>query len=210
MSRSRGLAAIAPLVFAAITAIALACGSQTSDSCTATANGSACTNDSNCCSGYCKVYADVPGAFCQDKVTNPPKEVAGTFCTQNSHCESGLCNGNVCFGTPPQPGSCDEVGSQCIASSACCTGICKADANGRQSCVYPDAPFDGGAPNCLPTSASCAFPSDCCSGFCVVGKCASKSGGGTSCGKAGATCRGGIDCCSGQCTKLGSGSTQCR
>jgi hypothetical protein len=188
--------------------VAAACGGPSSTSCTLTANGSPCKGDGDCCSGYCKNYPDVPGAYCQDKVNFPPKAIAGNFCTQDAHCESGLCNGNVCFGTPPQPGTCDEVGSQCLGDGACCTNICNPDANGRKTCAYPPSGFDAGA--CLATSSPCKLPSDCCSGFCVLGSCAAKSGGGSSCGKAGAGCRSGIDCCSGQCTKLGSGATQCR
>jgi hypothetical protein len=206
MPRYRELAVVAALV---TSAVAFACGTPTSSTCTSTQNGSACKNDSDCCSGYCKLYADVPGAFCQNKESNPEKGIAGSFCTEDPHCQSGLCNGGSCFGTPPQPGTCDVVGSQCIADSACCTDRCDPDVNGRRVCSYPSSGFDAGA--CSPTSAGCELPSDCCSGFCILGSCAAKGGGGgTNCGKAGASCRGGIDCCSGQCTKLGSGSTQCR
>ena len=196
------------VAFALAASVAFACGTSSSGDCTATVNGSACKLDSDCCSGYCKVYPDVPGAFCQAKVQNPPKGEAGTFCTADTHCASGLCNGSACFGTPPQPGTCDTVGSQCIKDDACCTGICKTNANQSRTCAYPDSGFDAGA--CLPTSAACQLPSDCCSGFCVIGSCAAKSGGGGSCGKTGAACRSGIDCCSGQCGKVASGYTLCR
>lgn len=207
--RSTALASFTTLTL--IAALAVACGSQTSADCGSTENGKSCRSDGDCCSGYCKVYADVAGAFCQAKVANPPKGEAGTFCTADSHCASGLCNGGSCFGTPPQPGTCDIVGSQCIDVDACCTGVCKINDTGRKSCAYGDGPLDAGAFTCGTTASQCQFPSDCCSGFCIASRCASKSGGGGgNCGGAGAQCRSGIDCCSGQCTKLGSGSVQCR
>ena len=200
------------LFVAAAAALAFACAPQSNADCSSTQTGSACTKDSDCCSGYCKDYPDVPGAFCQAKVTNPPKETAGTYCTQDSHCESGLCNGNLCFGTPPQPGTCDELGSQCVTDTACCSGTCTTGANGTRQCAYPNSPFDAGIFNCGAANASCVLQSDCCSGYCGFGKCGAKptGGGGGNCAKAGAYCKSGIDCCSGQCSKLGSGSTQCR
>lgn len=208
MPRPFRIAAV--LGFAASAVFAWACASQTNGDCSATQVGSACSKDSDCCSGYCKNYPDVQGAFCQAKVANPPKETAGTFCTQDSHCESGLCNGGTCFGTPPLPGTCDELGSQCIADSACCTGFCMPGT--KRVCGYPSG-FDAGSLQCGVANASCVLQSDCCSGYCAFNKCAAKptgGGGGGNCGKAGAFCKSGIDCCSGQCSKLGSGSTQCR
>lgn len=181
---------------------ALACASQTNDgTCSKTTNGKECVQDADCCSTYCKPYADVGKGFCQARIGQPACAEAGGFCTQNPGCCSGLCSGGLCFGTPPQPGGCDELGSTCVDSAYCCTGVCKANL-----CASP-TPFDAGA--CNAASAACFLPSDCCSGLCAAGTCLGQGGTGGTCGKSGSICRTGADCCSRQCQKL-SGSSQCR
>ncbi len=174
--------------------------------CSLTGVGHECTQDSDCCTGYCLLYEDA--AYCQAK---PAVEQAcvtdQNFCTQNRNCCSGLCDNNLCFGNGNQ---CLELGSACTDSNSCCTGYCLND-NGFGGCAFP--PVGDGGLGCALGGQACGQASDCCFGLCLPqGVCATPTGGGdggTNCGQSGAYCRYGSDCCSNQCQKLTS-TSQCR
>jgi len=183
-----------------------ACGQTAAGPCTLTAIGSACTNDSDCCSGYCQLYDNA--AYCQDKPTVPPACVdANHFCTQDSNCCSGLCQNGACFGGSPQT-SCLAQASVCIDNSSCCSNNCVYE-QGVQTCL-PSPLADGGY-DCLMPGQGCGQASDCCFPVCQSdGTCATPQSGGNpgpNCGQTGSFCRYGSDCCSGRCVQLTSTSS---
>lgn len=194
--------------------VALArCSSEGSNGpCTLTAIGAPCTNDTDCCSGYCWLYEDSTTA-CQTKPATPQACVAASgFCTQDRNCCSGLCDNGSCFGNAGGT-SCLSLGSSCIQDDSCCSNDCVDDGQGHTACA-PQPQSDGGL-NCGLPGAPCTTPGDdpgeCCFGLCgPTGSCASGGGGGGgggNCGASGASCRYGSDCCSGQCEQLSSTSS---
>jgi hypothetical protein len=178
-----------------------ACGQTAGGPCTLTQIGAACTNDSDCCSGYCQLYSGA--AYCQQKPKVDPACVdASGFCTQDRNCCSGLCQNGTCFGGSPQT-SCLAQASTCIDNSSCCSNNC-VYSQGVQSCL-PSPVADGGY-NCAMPGQGCGQASDCCYGVCGLnGTCAAPQTGGNpgpNCGQTGAYCRYGSDCCSNRCVTL--------
>ena len=188
-----------------VTVVACSNGAQP---CNLTQVGAACTNDSDCCSGWCQLEGT--GAYCQTKPKDPVQCVGpGAFCTQDRNCCSGLCQNGSCFGGGGGT-SCLSIGSSCIQADSCCSDNCIDDGAGHTACAPQPQP-DGGS--CGLIGAACSSPgqpdpSECCFGLCgLSGACAGGGGGGGSnCGQAGASCRYGTDCCSGQCEQLSSTS----
>jgi hypothetical protein len=194
------------LLVVGVGASAGACGQTASGPCTLTGIGSACTLDSDCCSGYCQLYDQA--AYCQAKPKVEPACIDATgFCTQNRNCCSGLCQNGACFGGSPQT-SCLAQASTCIDNSSCCSNNC-VYSQGVQDCL-PSPVADGGL-NCAMPGDGCGQASDCCFGLCGTnGTCtAPPSGGnpGPNCGQSGSFCRYGSECCSGRCVQLTSTSS---
>jgi hypothetical protein len=65
-------------------------------------NGTACSANRKCCSGYCNP---------QKKCAAPPCVAAGGDCSTVDNCCSGLCCGVICCGS----------GETCLNNTTCCT-----------------------------------------------------------------------------------------
>jgi hypothetical protein len=192
---------------ASIVALA-ACSSGGDQTCTLTAIGASCMNDTDCCSGYCQLEGN--GAYCQQKPKTPQACVGPTgFCTQDRNCCSGLCQNGACF-SGGGGSSCLSIGSTCLQPDSCCSVNCIPDGLGGTACAPQPQP-DGGSCGLPGTGCSAPGqddPGECCFGLCGFDStCAGGGGGGgPNCGGSGAFCRYGTDCCSGQCEQLSSTS----
>jgi len=197
-----------------LTALLSACSSSSNGPCTLTAIGAPCTNDTDCCTGYCELYGDEKTA-CQEKPADPPACVdAAGYCTQNRNCCSGLCQSNACFGGS-DTNSCLSLGSNCIQDDSCCSNNCVNNGMGQQECApqpQPEGGLDCGLPGAACSMPGEADPTECCFGVCgVLSTCIGTTGGGggNNCGGSGAPCQYGTDCCSGQCQQLAGGASTC-
>jgi hypothetical protein len=120
------------------------------------------------------------------------------------------CNFNPCIKDDDAGGfvcrapQCIAAGLACtpggVGAAACCNGLsCEPDGQGGTICRQPFETPDGGFPDggdvtpCLPDQVACTTGSQCCSGFCVAGKCVPP----TTCVAIGGTCTGTSECCSG-------------
>ncbi len=167
--------------------------------CDCKAEGLACTNSTECCSGNCS------GGSCSYTC-----RANTSTCTLNSECCSNLCSSGSCVAaasssaaptsSPPPvsssshsssssaPPSCRSDGQSCTNSTACCSGNC----------------FAGICQSCRGNTSTCTLNSECCSNICFSGSC-------VSCKANASTCTLNIECCSGlclgnSCTAVGSSS----
>lgn len=137
-----------------------------SDGCTATCllqENQQCTHDTDCGSGACRRGVCIPCT-------------AGGQC-QSNDCRQGACT-NLCGNGRLDPGEiCDpaatdgsaagctldclrQVGSVCVSSKECQTGLCDPAGSGQGAC------------------GSCARNSQCASGLCISGECVDLCGNG--------------------------------
>jgi hypothetical protein len=164
------------------------------------ANGGSC-NGGTCCSGLCHCYPKSTYGTCGACYPN------GSTCACNSDCCSDDCQ----IPSGQSSGQCvqtcqNNVNGSC-ASEACCSPLlCY---SGNETCL-----------TCFNNGYTCSSNSQCCSGDCSGGTCASAClangsqctsasqccGGGCSpqggcftCGASGSGCNAGWQCCSGLC-----------
>jgi hypothetical protein len=138
-----------------------------------------CSDDSECDSGHCDMYANL----CEPTGTG---KKTGKGCTANSDCESQWCITEAASGFP---------GGYCMSSCNLSTDAC-----GGDGVCYTDGSSGDGVGNCFD---GCTKDSDCrtseqygCTDTGMGMACY------PTCGLPGAGCWSGGDCCSGSCSWL--------
>ncbi len=102
----------------------------------------ACTSNSECCSGNCLNNACQP----------PPCTADNASCTTSGQCCSGSCNNNTCT---PLNTTCKTLGNPCTTSGQCCSAFCL-----NNICAQPSY--------CGQLGDICKVPADCCGGICNI------------------------------------------
>ncbi len=196
------------------------CGGEDCPPC---ADGRACSEGRDCCSGLCD-GGDCAPASCSDRV-------------RNGHETDVDCGGADAAGPLLGCGAvacacCDDA-LVCLADSDCCSGVCRDRGDGTRACESPncldgltngdetDRDCGGGSCDCCDDGLGCEEGDDCCSGVCspVSHTCQAPScsdrakngdetdvdcgGPDCSCCAASEGCRAWSDCCSGYCTTSG-------
>ncbi len=143
------------------------------------ANGSACGDDAQCMSTYCKKPAGNVCGVCGARST------AGGACSIDADCDYQLaCANSVCVAYGALGASCD-AGHPCAQPNVCKSGTCAAPAEAGQPCT----PSLGGG-DCDQTKGLFCNPSSATAGVCAI---ATFVGPGQPCGLVG----GGVVGCSG-------------
>jgi len=154
------------------------------------ANGTSCTNSTDCCSANCTAIGADAGKVCGNPINC---KVAGTACTTGNECCLGSCVNKVCGAK-----ACVADNGSCGVASDCCSGQCVPNGTGGGIC----APLNCAPPPCTPACRTagnpCAKDADCCGGFCNGGLCSSR---GSFCTQTGDVCSTDFECCGGACTK---------
>lgn len=159
-----------------------------------TANGNACSLDSDCCVNACT--SGICGVA-------PVCKADGASCSSTSECCNSSCNSGVCGGP-----TCKADGVSCTSSSQCCTSscssgvcggpTCKADGlsctSSSQCCTSSCSSGVCGGPTCKADGLSCTSSSQCCVSNCISGVC-----GGPTCKDDGASCTSSSQCCVSNC-----------
>lgn len=173
--------------------------------------GSSCATNADCSSGLClagrcqsgqpgggtcTVSGDCVSGVCENGrcVGNGQGLPAGSACTGNDQCASGTCTSGTCASGSglPDGKSCTTAGE--CASGACTNGVCGTASPGGPDASTGNAGSSsgtagtsaGGGGNTNPgtgaVGAPCTTASDCASGLCLSGACATPApgtGGGT-------------------------------
>lgn len=149
-----------------------------------TLNGNSCNANADCCTGNCdqntKTCANPPGTCKQP----------GEACVGGPECCSVVCANGVCGS-----GVCVSDHGACTTGAECCSGKCgQVPEGGSSNCI----PLNSG---CKTAGNECGANAECCSKFCVNGRC---SGQPSFCTQLGDACINDFECCTGICNKQAS------
>lgn len=114
------------------------------------ANGTACGEDAQCTSAFCKKTSGQPCGVCGARAP------AGGACAVSADCDYGLACGNqLCVAYGMAGSSCDG-GHPCAAPNVCKAGVCAAGGSAGQACDPAARDCDPTQPLfCSPTSRVC-------------------------------------------------------